>query len=83
MYTPNIGGSCWKVTFQSLTIRLFGRIPLFTQKFQNTERIWRTTYCDDDTRIVRAGRTGRQDDEMLFYMTRECYNPNVTLFLSL
>ncbi len=69
--TPNIGGSCWKVTFQRLTIRLFGRIPLVSQKFQNTERIWRTTYCDDDTRIVRAGRTGRQDDEMLFYMTRE------------
>lgn len=70
--TPHIGGSCWKVTFQNLTVRLLG-VPLFAQKFQDTERIWRTTYCDDDTRIVRAGRTGRQDDEMLFYMTRESY----------
>lgn len=67
---PNIGGSCWKVTFESLTIRLF-HIPLFSQKFHNVQRIWRTTYVDDDTRIVRAGRTGRQDDEMTFYMTRE------------
>lgn len=68
--TPNVGGSCWLVTFESLTIRLFN-IPLFTQTFDNVQRIWRTTYVDDKTRIVRAGRTGRQDDEMTFYMTRE------------
>ena len=68
--TPHVGGSCWKVTFDSLTIRLFG-IPLFTNKFDNVQRIWRTTYVDDQTRIVRAGKTGRQDDEMTFYMTRE------------
>lgn len=68
--TPDIGGSCWKVTFESLTIRLFA-LALFTQEFDNTQRIWRTTYVDDETRIVRAGRTGRQDDEMTFYMTRE------------
>jgi hypothetical protein len=64
------GGSCWKVTFESLTIRLFG-IPLFTKIFDGVERVWRTTYVDDETRIVRAGRTGREDDEMFFYMTRE------------
>jgi hypothetical protein len=68
--SQNAGGSCWKVTFQSLTIRLFG-IPLFTKIFDGVERVWRTTYVDDKTRIVRAGRTGREDDEMFFYMTRE------------
>ena len=66
----DIGGSCWIVTFESLTLRLFG-VPLFTKKFENVQRIWRTTYVDEETRIVRAGRTGRLDDEMTFYMTRE------------
>lgn len=66
----NVGGSCWKVTFESLTIRLFG-VPFFTKKFDGVERVWRTTYVDDETRIVRAGRTGRETDEMLFYMTRD------------
>ena len=66
----DVGGSCWKVTFQNLTIRLFG-IPLVSKDFDNVKRVWRTTYVDDTTRLVRAGRTGRQDDEMMFYMTRD------------
>lgn len=68
--TPNIGGSCWLVTFETLTIKLFG-IPIVTNNFDNVQRVWRTTYVDDTTRVVKAGRTGRQDDEMTFYMTRE------------
>jgi hypothetical protein len=67
------GATCWVVRFESLTIRLFG-IPIFTQKFENTQRVWRTTYVDESTRIVRAGRTGRRQDEMLFYMTRSDQN---------
>jgi hypothetical protein len=64
------GATCWKVLFQKITIRLFG-IPLLKQTFPpETARIWRTTYIDGNTRIVRAGRTGRQGDETVFYMVR-------------
>lgn len=63
------GATSWVVTFESLTIKLFG-FPLINQKFENTKRVWRTTYVDDNTRIVRAGRTGEKKDEMFFYMTR-------------
>mmetsp|Transcript_18677 Transcript_18677/g.31923 ORF Transcript_18677/g.31923 Transcript_18677/m.31923 type:complete len:200 (-) Transcript_18677:167-766(-) len=63
------GSTCWVVKFEQLSIALFG-FTLFSQKFENTKRVWRTTYVDEDTRIVRAGRTGRRDDEMVFYMKR-------------
>mmetsp|Transcript_14399 Transcript_14399/g.22487 ORF Transcript_14399/g.22487 Transcript_14399/m.22487 type:complete len:349 (-) Transcript_14399:162-1208(-) len=64
------GATCWRVTFDQLTISLFGT-PIFTKKFdKGTQRIWRTTYLDETTRIVRAGRTGLPDDEIPFYMTR-------------
>jgi hypothetical protein len=67
--SEDYGATCWVVTFETITIRVFG-IPLINQKFNNVKRVWRTTYVDENTRIVRAGRTGKQDDEMLFYMTR-------------
>jgi hypothetical protein len=67
--SEDYGATCWVVTFETITIRLFG-IPLINQNFNNVKRVWRTTYVDENTRIVRAGRTGKQDDEMLFYMTR-------------
>jgi hypothetical protein len=63
------GATSWVVTFESLTIKLFG-IPVVSQKFNNVKRVWRTTYVDENTRIVRAGRTGEYKDEMFFYMTR-------------
>ena len=63
------GATSWVVTFESLTIKIFG-FPVLSQKFKNTKRVWRTTYVDENTRIVRAGRTGEKTDEMLFYMTR-------------
>lgn len=64
------GASTWKVMFESLTIYLFER-PIFTQHFkEGTERTWKMTYLDDGTRVVRAGRTGRQEDDLLFYMRR-------------
>lgn len=63
------GATSWVVTFESLTIKIFG-FPVLSQKFKNTKRVWRTTYVDENTRIVRAGRTGEKKDEMLFYMTR-------------
>jgi PAP_fibrillin len=68
--TPDYGATCWVVTFETLEIKLFG-ITLLQQKFDNVKRVWRTTYVDDDTRIVRAGRTGKREDEMVFYMTRD------------
>ena len=69
--TPDYGATCWVVTFETLEIQLFG-ITLLQQKFDdNVKRVWRTTYIDDDTRIVRAGRTGKREDEMVFYMTRD------------
>mmetsp|Transcript_18061 Transcript_18061/g.25459 ORF Transcript_18061/g.25459 Transcript_18061/m.25459 type:complete len:346 (-) Transcript_18061:922-1959(-) len=71
--TPKVidyGATCWRVTFEQLTISIFGT-PIFTKKFdEGTQRIWRTTYLDENTRIVRAGRTGLPDDEIPFYMTR-------------
>jgi hypothetical protein len=64
------GAAHWKVTFVQLQICLFG-VPVFTQPFgPETCRIWRTTYLDDEIRIVRAGRTGRADDEYVFYTRR-------------
>lgn len=67
---PDYGASSWRVTFDSLTIRLFG-LPVVTKKFDDTARVWKMTYIDDDTRIVRAGRTGKSEDDVVFYMTRE------------
>jgi hypothetical protein len=67
------GATSWVVTFESITIKLFG-VPIVSQKFKNTKRVWRTTYVDENTRIVRAGRTGQPKDEMFFYMTRNNTN---------
>ena len=67
--SPDYGASNWLVTFQSLSIKFLG-VQLFEKKFDATQRVWRTTYVDDQTRIVRAGRTGRKEDELVFYMTR-------------
>ena len=64
------GATTWKVDFESLTLSLF-RIPIFTQQFKaGTSRTWRMSYLDDDTRIVRAGKTGRGEDDWIFYMRR-------------
>ena len=64
------GANHWKVTFLQLQIKLFG-LPLFTKKFdETTSRVWRTTYLQDDVRIVRAGKTGRLEDEVVFYTKR-------------
>lgn len=64
------GATTWRVDFITLTLSLF-QIPLFTQKFKaGTARTWKMTYLDDDTRIVRAGKTGRDDDDWIFYMRR-------------
>ena len=66
----DFGSSTWKVTFQSLTISLFD-IPIFRQQFKRvTARTWKMTYLDDQTRVVRAGKTGREDDDLVFYMRR-------------
>ena len=66
----DVGGSTWKVDFESITLSLFQR-PLFTQQFKvGTSRTWRMSYLDDDTRIVRAGKTGRGEDDWIFYMRR-------------
>lgn len=64
-------GAChWKVTFLQLQIALLG-FPIVTQKFPPfTSRIWRTTYLDNEIRIVRAGKTGRPEDEYVFYTRR-------------
>lgn len=67
----DVGATCWKVTFEKLDICLLG-LKVIQQVFPpTTQRIWRTTYVDDDTRIVRAGTTGLPEDEYVFYMTRE------------
>ncbi len=64
------GATTWRVDFVSLTLSIF-QVPIFTQNFQaGTARTWKMTYLDDDTRIVRAGRTGRGEDDWIFYMRR-------------
>jgi len=64
------GATTWKVDFESITLSLFGA-SIFTQRFEaGTSRTWRMSYLDDDTRIVRAGRTGRGEDDWIFYMRR-------------
>jgi hypothetical protein len=65
------GANHWKVTFQRLRIGLFG-ITIFEKTFPfGTARVWRTTYLDDEIRIVRAGKTGRIADEVAFYTKRK------------
>mmetsp|Transcript_23709 Transcript_23709/g.51291 ORF Transcript_23709/g.51291 Transcript_23709/m.51291 type:complete len:204 (+) Transcript_23709:392-1003(+) len=64
------GATTWKVDFESITLSLF-QIPIFTQQFKaGTSRTWKMTYLDDDTRIVRAGKTGREEEDWIFYMRR-------------
>eukprot|EP00563_Minutocellus_polymorphus_P021014 CAMPEP_0197734106 /NCGR_PEP_ID=MMETSP1434-20131217/44251_1 /TAXON_ID=265543 /ORGANISM="Minutocellus polymorphus, Strain CCMP3303" /LENGTH=320 /DNA_ID=CAMNT_0043321513 /DNA_START=28 /DNA_END=990 /DNA_ORIENTATION=- len=65
------GATSWKVDFKTITISLFG-IPLLKNTFpESTGRVWKMTYLDDDTRIVRAGRTGKAEDDVVFYMIRD------------
>ena len=64
------GAKYWKVTFLRLNFNLFGN-QLISKAFPDgVSRVWRTTYLDQNTRIVRAGRTGQSDDEYVFYMKR-------------
>lgn len=63
------GSRHWKVTFLQLQISLLG-LPIFTKKFDETQRIWRTTYLDENIRVVHAGTTGREKDEFVFYTKR-------------
>jgi len=44
------GASNWKVDFKTLTITAFS-IPLITKTFDNTSRIWKMSYLDDETRV--------------------------------
>lgn len=64
------GAAFWKVTFKKLEFSLFGNQFASIDFPPDTARIWRTTYLDETTRIVRAGRTGRKEDESVFYMKR-------------
>jgi hypothetical protein len=64
------GATTWKVDFESITLSVFG-VSIFTQRFEaGTSRTWGVSYLDDDTRIVRAGKTGRGEDDWIFYMRR-------------
>eukprot|EP00536_Pseudo-nitzschia_multiseries_P008992 jgi/Psemu1/306220/fgenesh1_kg.241_\ len=66
------GSDSWKVDFKTLTIKLFGYTLLQKSFDEGTSRVWKMSYLDGDgTRIVRAGRTGKDEDAMLFYMKRE------------
>jgi len=70
--TSDYGADSWKVDFKTLTIKLFGFQVLQKSFDEGTSRVWKMSYLDDEgTRIVRAGRTGMEDDAMLFYMQKE------------
>jgi len=81
-------GRTWKVFFEDVGVRVFDRFEPVRKTFESekTTRIWRTTYVDQDMRIVRAARTmealeeerarGRNaragdEDDCVFVMTRE------------
>lgn len=65
------GARHWKVTFLKLTISVLG-FPVIQKEFPpDTSRIWRTTYLQDNVRVVRAGKTGRTEDEVIFYTKRQ------------
>ena len=65
------GATHWKVTFLRLKIQLWNRFMLVDKTFPpSTSRVWRTTYLDDEIRVVRAGKTGRMEDEVVFYTKR-------------
>ena len=64
-----LDGTRWKVYFQSLSISLLG-VVLFSKRFEDVTRIWKFTYLDEHTRVMRAGRTGRDEDDVLFFMER-------------
>lgn len=65
------GARHWKVTFMKLTISVFG-FPLVQKEFPpDTARVWRTTFLQGDVRVVRAGKTGRTEDEVIFYTKRQ------------
>lgn len=66
----DFGATCWKVTFDKLRISVFGN-AIFEKIFEDTARVWKMTYVDESTRIVRAGRTGESEDDVVFYMSRE------------
>ncbi len=70
--TPDYGADSWKVDFKTLTIKLFG-FKVLEQTFdEGTSRVWKMSYLDKGgTRVVRAGRTGLDKDDMLFYMQKE------------
>ena len=67
----DFGGDSWKVEFKTLSIKMFG-FQIFSMKFnEGTSRVWKMSYLDEATRVVRAGRTGRDEDAWLFYMSRD------------
>ncbi|GFH52162.1 hypothetical protein CTEN210_08638 [Chaetoceros tenuissimus] len=70
--SKDYGADSWKVDFKTLTIKAFG-FKLVEKKFdEGTSRVWKMSYLDDSgTRVVRAGRTGKKEDDVLFYMSRE------------
>lgn len=69
---PDYGANSWKVDFKTLTIKLFGFKILEKSFDEGTSRVWKMSYLDKDgTRVVRAGRTGKDEDAMLFYMQKE------------
>jgi hypothetical protein len=66
------GADSWKVDFKTLTIKVFGFKVLEKSFDEGTSRVWKMSYLDKDgTRVVRAGRTGNEEDAMLFYMQKE------------
>ena len=51
-------GELWTVTFDAVAVTLFdGAFSPFAKTFKDTTRVWRTTFIDAETRVVRAART--------------------------
>ena len=54
-----------------MVCRKYGYRRLFTQNLQGKSRVWKMTYLDDDGRIVRAAKTGLDEDDRVFYIPGE------------
>ncbi len=75
---PDYGKQCWKVDFETLTIKAFG-FPLINKKFEGTSRVWKTSYLDQDgTKVgtcVDGFKMNEKETEQVFFHCGLCSFP--------
>lgn len=67
---PTEDGEAWEVAFRSFTFSAAaGRLPLRARETSGYEGVWRHSYVDADTRVMRTRKKGA-DDEWVFVLRR-------------